>query len=142
MSLVHFIACRGSNSLQAFAGGYLFACCKSGSAQCVFRITHYFETSIPEQQSVDISDKNGYISVYPLRHNLLFWQGINIYLLRIFQGLPEGASDIDDSEPPLATCEYEITNKTLSTATVKTKIMCLDMKLLIVKLIKKTYEEK
>lgn len=55
--------------------------------------------------------KNGYISVYRLRHNLLFWQGVNIYLLRIFQGLPEGASDVDDSEPPLAACEYEITNK-------------------------------
>jgi hypothetical protein len=51
-------------------------------------------------------------------------------------------SDIDDSETPLAACEYEITNKNLSTVTVKTKIMCLDMKLLIVKLIKKTYQEK
>jgi hypothetical protein len=76
--------------------------------------------------------------VYPLRHNLLSWQGLNIYLLKIFQGLPEG----DDPEPPLATCEYEITNKNLSTVTVTTKIMCLYMKLLIVKLIKKTYQEK
>jgi len=76
--------------------------------------------------------------VYPLRHNLLFLQGLNVYLLRIFQGLPEGASDIDDSESPLAAYEYEITNKNLSTVTVKTKVMCLDMKQLIVKLIKKT----
>jgi len=65
-----------------------------------------------------------------------------MYLLRIFQRLPEGASDIDDSEPPLAACEYEITNKNLSTVTVKAKVMCLDMKLLIVKLIKRTYQEK
>jgi hypothetical protein len=95
-----------------------------------------------QNNSLLISDKNGYISVYPQRHNLLFWQGLTVYLLRIFQGLPAGASDIDDSEPPLAVCEYEITNKNLSTVTVKTKIMCLDMGLLIVKLIKKTDQEK
>jgi hypothetical protein len=64
-----------------------------------------------QNNSLLISDKNGYISVYPLRHNLLFWQGLNVYLLRIFQGLPEGASDIDDSEPPVAAHEYEIASK-------------------------------
>jgi len=80
--------------------------------------------------------------MYSPGHNLLFWQGLTVYLLRIFQGLPAVASDIDDSEPPLAASEYEITNKNLSTVTVKTKIMCLDMKPLIVKLINKTYQKK
>jgi hypothetical protein len=80
--------------------------------------------------------------VYPLRHNLLFWQGLTIEHLRILQGLPEGASDINDSKPPSADCECEISGKDLCIVTVKTKIMCLDLKPLIVELIIKTYQEK
>jgi hypothetical protein len=63
----------------------------------------------------------------------IFWGFSNFYL-QVHQ--------TDDSEPPIAACEYEITNKNLSTVTVKTKIMCLDMKPLIVKLINKTYQKK
>jgi hypothetical protein len=80
---------------------------------------------------------------------LCILQGITCFSgkdsLYIFSGLSKvylHVHQTDDSEPPLAACEHEITNKNLSTVTVKTKIMCLDMKPLIVKLINKTYQKK